>query len=449
MTPQFIGMEGFNDEDPEWVLRTQFSREAIDVHKQIDPTRFVFPHHASYVVPMHTINMYHHMQPLAREDSAPTRNTCASRCPVRSVSTVAIGTTTTLWATSLTASGNGELEFLPKSRDRQSMNALPTQARAFSHDHSKSSPNRQEPDHFPFHLSESDTGWIQRTLTGMSIDECIGHLICPQDRKYTVDDWKELMRDIPLGCVYVAGSRTDSEMVSLLATVQEQADIPVAVVVDMVPGVGVNCSDRTIFSSSMACGAADDLDLTERTAHALALEARALGICWTLAPVADLQLNFRSPIVLARAFGDNTDKVAKHVAARVQGLQKARLLAATLKHFPGDGLDDRDQHLCTTVNPLTMAQWHATYGKVWQAGIEAGALVAMSGHINKPFWQIPDEFECPSAFPTLFAVLKVQSISSLYGPKLQFVDARNLPPRNDAFHQNIRSPEFHCLGGLE
>ena len=61
-------------------------------------------------------------------------------------------------------------------------------------------------------------------------------------------------------------------------------------------------------------------------------------------------------------------------------------LAASIKHFPGDGQDERDQHLVTSINDMDCDTWMATYGQAYKAGIEAGALTAMVGHIMQPAW---------------------------------------------------------------
>ena len=52
-----------------------------------------------------------------------------------------------------------------------------------------------------------------------------------------------------------------------------------------------------------------------------------------------------------------------------------------MKHFPGDGCDDRDQHIVTTVNDCTCEEWDASYGKVYQGMIGAGVPSIMVGHI--------------------------------------------------------------------
>ncbi len=59
-------------------------------------------------------------------------------------------------------------------------------------------------------------------------------------------------------------------------------------------------------------------------------------------------------------------------------------MAATAKHWPGEGYDDRDQHLLTTINPLEMAAWEASFGRLYRAAIGAGVMSVMSAHIALP-----------------------------------------------------------------
>src|SRR5690606_37606521 len=49
-----------------------------------------------------------------------------------------------------------------------------------------------------------------------------------------------------------------------------------------------------------------------------------------------------------------------------------------------EGFDDRDQHLVTTVNPLTLAEWEEKFGRLYRAAIDAGVLSVMSAHIAFP-----------------------------------------------------------------
>ena len=56
-------------------------------------------------------------------------------------------------------------------------------------------------------------------------------------------------------------------------------------------------------------------------------------------------------------------------------------IATTIKHFPGDGVDYRDQHLMASVNSLSAEEWYASYGKVYKTLIDYGAPTLMSAHI--------------------------------------------------------------------
>ena len=59
-------------------------------------------------------------------------------------------------------------------------------------------------------------------------------------------------------------------------------------------------------------------------------------------------------------------------------------LAVTIKHFPGDRVDERDQHLLSTVNSLSAEEWEGTYGRVYRELIDHGAQTVMVGHILQP-----------------------------------------------------------------
>ena len=61
-----------------------------------------------------------------------------------------------------------------------------------------------------------------------------------------------------------------------------------------------------------------------------------------------------------------------------------RPIALCMKHFPGDGRDERDQHVVTSYNDCTVEEWDASYRKIWEWGIGAGIESIMVGHIMLP-----------------------------------------------------------------
>ena len=70
----------------------------------------------------------------------------------------------------------------------------------------------------------------------------------------------------------------------------------------------------------------------------------------------------------------------------MKGIQESGIAPAA-KHFPGDGVDERDQHLSFSVNSLSCEEWDKTFGKVYKGLIEAGLPSIMAGHIHMPAYE--------------------------------------------------------------
>jgi beta-N-acetylhexosaminidase len=99
--------------------------------------------------------------------------------------------------------------------------------------------------------------------------------------------------------------------------------------------------------------------------------------------VADLHANPYNPIVCTRSLGDDAGRVGEFATALVESME-ANGIAACVKHFPGDGWDDRDQHVCTSVNPLSADDWFRLSGKPFADAIAAGVRSVMIGHVALP-----------------------------------------------------------------
>ena len=85
----------------------------------------------------------------------------------------------------------------------------------------------------------------------------------------------------------------------------------------------------------------------------------ALGVNVNFDPCVDILYNWRNTIVNTRAHGTNADDVIRYTDAYVQGLRAGGEVLCCIKHFPGDGTEERDQHLVLGVNELSPEQWAA------------------------------------------------------------------------------------------
>ena len=165
---------------------------------------------------------------------------------------------------------------------------------------------------------------------------------------------------------------------------QEASNLPLIFQEDYESGVDIE--GMTSFPNEMTLGAANSPELAYACGKAIARECRSVGVTWVLHPVADLNLNPFNPITNVRSISDNPDKAIKLLSQQIRGLQQNGV-AATIKHFPGDGVDFRDQHLLTTCNSLTLPAWKEKHGKVFKALIDSGVACIMPGHITLPAYQ--------------------------------------------------------------
>ncbi|HVY73982.1 MAG TPA: glycoside hydrolase family 3 N-terminal domain-containing protein [Puia sp.] len=149
---------------------------------------------------------------------------------------------------------------------------------------------------------------------------------------------------------------------------------------------GVDLPGMTSFPNEMSLGAADSSLLAQAYGKSVAREARSVGVQWVLNPVADLNLNPFNPITNIRSISDDPDLTIRLLSRQIRGLQDNGV-AATIKHFPGDGVDYRDQHLLTSRNSLPFEVWKQKHGKVFQALIDSGVACIMPGHITLPSYQ--------------------------------------------------------------
>ncbi len=149
---------------------------------------------------------------------------------------------------------------------------------------------------------------------------------------------------------------------------------------------GVDLPGMTPFPNEMTLGAANSTALAYDYGKAVAKQAQSVGVKWVLHPVADLNLNPFNPITNIRSISDDPDQAIRLLSQQIRGLQ-SNGVAATIKHFPGDGIDYRDQHLVTTCNSLPFNVWKEKHGRVFQSLIDSGVACIMPGHITLPSYQ--------------------------------------------------------------
>ncbi len=131
--------------------------------------------------------------------------------------------------------------------------------------------------------------------------------------------------------------------------------------------------------SAMSLGQGNDLELTQRVGQLWGRYLMSQGINWNWAPVADVLTEVQNPVIGTRAFSQDSDRVARHVAAWIRGHQAEGILA-TAKHFPGHGMTQLDSHLARPVCSLAESEL-AGHLVPYDAAIEAGVKAMMLSHV--------------------------------------------------------------------
>ena len=161
---------------------------------------------------------------------------------------------------------------------------------------------------------------------------------------------------------------------------------PMIVTEDFERGVGSIYKEFTNMPSEMALGAANSTDLAYKFGNAIAKESNAIGINWLLHPLVDLNMNPLQDLVVERAISDDAASAYPLLKSQIDGMN-AQGIVATIKHFPGDGATIKNQHLITSANNLSVSDWNATFGTMYQKMINNGIPCIMVGHIRFPAYQ--------------------------------------------------------------
>lgn len=231
-------------------------------------------------------------------------------------------------------------------------------------------------------ITETQRKQIDNYLEHMTLDEKCAQVQCVNLGGKTDEQILDLFRNYTVGAVF-CGNMTRKRFMEI-EKLFKHSHFPLLVCGDFVNGIGCRLEGFTQFPQQMACSAANDTALIEQMGEITALEGRSSGINWTFGPVSDLCYTPQNSMMHIRTSGDDPDHVLAVSSAFIKGVQKNSYMAATAKHFPGDGIDERDTHITTLINPLSRSQWERTYGHIWRSMIDQGVMCVMSGHIALP-----------------------------------------------------------------
>jgi beta-N-acetylhexosaminidase len=229
----------------------------------------------------------------------------------------------------------------------------------------------------PFNLDPPAISWVDHWTATFTLQQKLRQLLHVLCRDLSQSSLDHVIAQ-QVGGAHRMLSRTPEQLRSSATYLQSNSIVPMLLSGDL--ELSERFSIYTALPNQMGVAAAGG-DAPLWAGRIAAREARELGFNWAFGPVLDLDLNPASAVVNTRSFGSAPEKVAANAKSWITGLQSEGL-AATGKHWPGDGVDFRDQHLVTSCNSLEFAQWKRSCGKPFQAAIDAGILSIMASHIR-------------------------------------------------------------------
>ncbi len=268
----------------------------------------------------------------------------------------------------------------------------------------------------PFNLNSEQIKWVEETYAAMTEEERIGQLFCPLVLSTDENELKNLLETKHIGGTLFREG-LGAEIQAAHRYLQKESKIPLLTAANLESGGNGSAVEGTFYGREMLVGATGNAERGYQHGKVSCAEGAAVGVNWAFAPVVDLDRNYHNPIINVRTYADNADTVIEMAKGYLKAAAEEGV-ATSIKHFPGDGIDERDQHLVTSVNYLSVEEWDESYGRVYKELIEAGSLTVMIGHIALPAYE--EYFDGKEITKITPATLSKNLLNKLLREKLGF-----------------------------
>lgn len=300
----------------------------------------------------------------------------------------------------------------------------------------------------PFNLTDGGIERIKNIYATMDLDDKIGQLFFVVGYRQDEEFLKDVAGRLRTGGL-MCRCMSAEQVTGTVAILQKNAKVPMLIAANLEAGANGIVKEGTKVASQMAVAATGNAENAYELGRICAEEATAVGANYAFAPVCDIDFNFRNPITNTRTYGNDPAFVAECASEYARACRE-RGVCYSAKHFPGDGVDERDQHLVTSVNSLSAEQWDETYGAVYKRLIDEGAPTVMVGHIALPAYE---KKLCPSIADEdiLPASLSENLLNGLLRKKLGFngliiTDATTMAGFNVAMNRDEAVPHAIAAG---
>jgi beta-glucosidase len=185
------------------------------------------------------------------------------------------------------------------------------------------------------------------------------------------------------GFILFGGTR--AAVTALTSALRDTAGRPLLLGSDFERGPGQQVRGLTELPPPAALGYLNDLDATYACGQITGTEAHAVGLNWIFAPVCDLDIEPKNPIVQTRSFGADPSLVGSNAAAWIKGCQEHGVMACA-KHYPGHGRTTTDSHEGLPIVEASGDDLQGTDVAPFKAAVDAGVGSVMPAFVAYPRW---------------------------------------------------------------
>ncbi|MBQ8673193.1 MAG: serine hydrolase [Bacteroides sp.] len=228
--------------------------------------------------------------------------------------------------------------------------------------------------------------WVDSVMLTLDADARLGQLfiytIAPQRDKANVALLRKVVEEYKIGGLLFSGGQM-ADQVALMNEAQERADVPLMMTFDGEWGLSMRLKNTPLFPRNMVLGCIRNDSLLYAYGREVARQCRELGVQVNFAPVADVNINPKNPVINTRSFGESPARVARQVTAYARGLEDGGVLSVS-KHFPGHGDTEVDSHEALPTLPFSRERLDSVELLPFRQVIRAGLGGVMVGHLEVP-----------------------------------------------------------------
>lgn len=275
-----------------------------------------------------------------------------------------------------------------------------------------------------FPTTDVESKWVDSVYNQMSFDERLGQLFMViaysnKDTIHTNSIEKLIVKEKIGGVMFLQGGAV--RQANITNRFQSKSKLPLFIAIDAEWGLNMRLDSTYRYPFNMTLGAIKDMKLLEKLGRKMGKQTKRMGVQFNFAPVLDINVNPKNPIIGFRSFSESKEVVADCAIALMTGVQSEGVLS-TGKHFPGHGDTSVDSHHSLPVVNFSKDRLEKVelypYKRMFDEGLES----VMVAHLSVPSIEPREGFPTSISYNVVTNLLK----NEMGFDGLVFTDALNM-----------------------